>query len=126
MLKRLGHALTVFALLCAIGTHWVLLQSVAWTSMLADNLRTRSLSEAVQRTFDGKHPCPLCKQIAKGRQDEKKGEFPPKLKKLDCSFLFTSIILTTPSDYYEVSVPLTPLDGLTHAPPVPPPIGLLG
>ncbi len=46
MLKRLSHMLAVFALLCAVGTHWVVLQSAAWTTMLTDNLHPRSLSEA--------------------------------------------------------------------------------
>lgn len=36
--------------------------------------RAASLSEALTKTFDGKHPCSLCKAIQKGRADEKKQE----------------------------------------------------
>ena len=36
--------------------------------MLADNLTTHSFGAALQRTFDGKHPCPLCKAIAEGKK----------------------------------------------------------
>lgn len=46
VLKRLVHTLAVLPLLFANGAHWVVLQSVAWTTMLADNLHTRPLSEA--------------------------------------------------------------------------------
>ncbi len=31
-----------------------------------------SLQEAISKTFDGKHPCALCKAIQKGRADEQK------------------------------------------------------
>ncbi len=33
-----------------------------------------SVQEAISKTFDGKHPCPLCKAIQKGRAAEKKGD----------------------------------------------------
>jgi len=126
VLKRLGHALTVFALLCAIGAHWVVLQSVAWTTMLAGNLRTSSLSQAVERTFDGEHPCALCKKIARGKQAEKKSEFNPELKKFEFSFTASAFIFISPSHFYEVRASDAALDTLTLAPPVPPPRRLLG
>ena len=71
------------ALIAATGAHWALLQSVAWTTMLADNLRTHSLSESVARTFDGKYPCPLCKAIAAAKKSEKKSEFTLQTQKLE-------------------------------------------
>ncbi len=85
VLIRLGHALLIAALLAAADTHWLILQSVAWTSMLADNLQTNSLKEAVEITFDGKHPCAICQRIAKGKKSEKKSEFASWVKKLDLS-----------------------------------------
>ena len=126
MLKRLGHALTVFAVLTAIGAHWVVLQSVAWTTMLAENLRTKSVTEAVERTFDGKHPCSLCKQIAKGQQSEKKSEFRPEWKRFEFSHTPITFIFTAPSHYWEMSEPDASPNALSHAPPVPPPKGFLG
>ena len=38
--------------------------------MLTQNLRTGSLEDAVTKTFDGQHPCCLCKQIAAGKKSE--------------------------------------------------------
>src|SRR5229473_1519861 len=99
--KRLGHALTVFAVMAAIGAHWVVLQSVAWTTMLAENLRTASVSEAVGRTFDGKHPCALCKQIANGRQGERKTEFRPEGNKFEFSFTPSVFAFSAPSHFWE-------------------------
>ena len=59
------------ALLTATGGHWALFQTVAWTNMLAENLRTESLGAALANTFDGEHPCAMCKAIKQGRAEEK-------------------------------------------------------
>ena len=69
------------ALACSVGLHWSFLQSFAWTTMLVDNLAIAPLSTAIQRTFDGKHPCALCKAVAEGRQSEKKSDSAFSLKK---------------------------------------------
>ena len=71
------------ALASSIGLHWALLQSVAWTSMLAGNWRATSFTQAVQRTFDGKHPCCLCKAIARGKSSERKADSNFSLKKFE-------------------------------------------
>jgi len=124
--RRIGHVLVLFALLTAIGAHWLVLQSVAWTTMLADNLRTTSLPAAVERTFDGKHPCALCKQIAKGKQTEKKTEFRVEPNKFEFSYSPAAFIFVAPGQCWE----LRPSDASAHlvprAPPVPPPKELLG
>lgn len=92
VLMRLGRFLVVAALVLTTGAQWAALQTVAWTTMLANNLRKQSVSEAVSQTFDGKHPCPLCKAIATGKKSEKKSEavsptmkmeFPPAAEKLN-------------------------------------------
>jgi hypothetical protein len=64
----------VLVLVLSLGLHWALLQTVAWTGMLLTYSRGTSLSEAVTRTFDGRHPCALCKFVQKGRAEEKKQE----------------------------------------------------
>jgi len=72
----------VAALVLTTGAHWAALQTVAWTTMLAANLSSQqSLAEAVSETFDGKHPCPLCKAITAAKKSEKKSELvSPTLK----------------------------------------------
>ena len=39
--------------------------------MLVKNARTCSLAEAVKKTFDGEHPCALCRAINSGHMAEK-------------------------------------------------------
>ena len=123
MFIRLGHILLIAALLAAADTHWILLQSVAWTSMLAGNLQTGSIKKAVELTFDGNHVCTLCMEIAAGKKAQKKAEFPGWLKKLEFSQT------PTPIHFLRVVRPSPlPLNqnlfaSLTHAPPVPPPRG---
>lgn len=57
------HLVVITALAVGTGAHWMVLQSVAWTGMLYDYSRDASLTEAVQKTFDGRHPCNLCLTI---------------------------------------------------------------
>ena len=55
-----------------MGLHWGILQTVAWTGMLIHYCQSGSVSGAVEKTFDGQHPCPLCNAIAKGQQNSSK------------------------------------------------------
>jgi hypothetical protein len=70
-MPRLFKFITVLLLVLTLGLHWTLLQTVAWTGMLISYSRDASLSEAVSKTFDGKHPCKMCKVIKQARAEEK-------------------------------------------------------
>ena len=73
MFHRCGLALAALALFSLAGGQWGVAQSVAWVSMLRDYAKeTGSIAQAVSETFDGEHPCELCKQIAMAKADEKK------------------------------------------------------
>ena len=56
---------------------WVLLQGVAWARMIVDYSRTQPLWQALEDTFDGRHPCPLCKTIRKSREASREREQAP-------------------------------------------------
>lgn len=76
-MRRRSHlacvaVLAAVSLLLASGAHWVLLQGVAWTQMLVDYSRTESVTSAVAKTFDGKHPCRLCDRVVKESNSERK------------------------------------------------------
>lgn len=116
----------IIAVLAATGTHWLVFQSVAWTTMFAENLHTTSLEHAVALTFDGKHPCCLCKEIAKGKQSEKKSDLQVESKKLEYSYTNFEFVFCPPSEFYEVRAVNETAKLLTHTPPVPPPKELLG
>jgi hypothetical protein len=97
--KRLGKIFLVLALAAMLGAHWALLQTVAWTTMLADNLQSNSFQVAAEKTFDGKHPCCLCKAIAAGKQSEKKTEFSLQSQKLEFPPLKENFIPIAPSQF---------------------------
>jgi hypothetical protein len=82
-----------------LGAHWTLFQTVAWTTMLVDNLHSSSFQDAVTKTFDGKHPCCLCKVIAAGKQSEKKTEFSFQSQKLEFLPAKENLVLIAPTQF---------------------------
>ncbi len=122
VLRRIGHLLVVTALLAAVGGHWAMLQSIAWTTMLADNLRDGNMTEAVSKTFDGEHPCPLCKHIAEGKKSEKKSDaLDLKVKKLEFATELKGFVFAAPASFHLLPLFVSTADSQTEAPPVPPP-----
>ena len=93
--------------------------------MLADNLRTHSLSESVTCTFDGKHPCCLCKAIAAAKKSEKKNEFTLELMKLEFPPVPENFVIIAPSQFQLLPQVDSFADSLTEKPPTPPPRGFL-
>jgi hypothetical protein len=71
-LKKAGWLASVFAIFTSCGGHWMALQAVAWGRMLASNVQTDSLAVAVEKTFDGDHPCPMCQKISAARAEERR------------------------------------------------------
>jgi hypothetical protein len=125
VIVRFGKIAVVFALIATLGAHWALLQTVAWTTMLANNLRSQPLSEAVAHTFDGKHPCPLCKAIAAGKKSEKKNEFTAPTPKLEFPPAKENPVLIAPSNFHLLPLANSFSDSLAQEPPTPPPRGCL-
>ena len=121
MLHKIGHVFLVVALLAAIDGHWAVLQTVAWTNMLAENLQTSSVSEAMAKTFDGNHPCCLCKAIKQGKKSEKKTEFPLQLKKMEFISERIHFVFCPPQDFRLVPCIDNFPSGLVREPSVPPP-----
>jgi hypothetical protein len=109
------------ALACSVGLHWSLLQSLAWTTMLVDNLTAAPFAAALQRTFDGKHPCPLCKAVAQGRKSEKQSETLVPLKKLEGLNEAVAVVVSPPAPSLAIRAQDAVFEALPHAPPTPPP-----
>lgn len=85
MFIRGGKWLVVLALVVTTGGHWFLLQSAAWVGMAVSYSQSDSFTTALKKTFDGNHPCNLCKMVKAGKASEKKRD----LQKLDVKFEFT-------------------------------------
>lgn len=52
----------------------MLVQEVAWVRMLVSYTQERGLKRGVIETFDGQHPCKLCKKADEIRQQEQPRE----------------------------------------------------
>jgi hypothetical protein len=121
LLARFARLAMIATLVAMAGAHWALLQSVAWTTMLADNLRRGSVAEAVSRTFDGKHPCPICKAIASGKKTEKKRQFTPSPQKFEFSLGQAVVLPPAPAVFELVAMADNLTEAPTAQPPSPPP-----
>ena len=93
--------------------------------MVVTYSKSGPVTVALAKTFDGQHPCKLCKEIAKGKQTEKKSEFKFELRKLEFPYVPFAFIFRAPSSFWEVRVGEDRADLLTQAPPFPPPRGFL-
>ncbi len=123
MFKRFGKIFLVLALVAMLGAHWALLQSVAWTAMLAGNLQSSSFQAAVEKTFDGKHPCPLCKAIAAGKKSERKTEFSFQAQKLEFPPANENFVLIAPSQFHLLPLENSSAKSFVQKPLLPPPRG---
>ncbi len=121
MTNRVRNVLLILVLLAGTGAHWGALQSVAWTRMLAENLRSSSFADAVSRTFDDQHPCSLCKVIASAKRSEKRMEFPQPLTKLEFPLTTQLLLLVAPTRFQLVSIGSEFVESLSQQPPTPPP-----
>ena len=126
VLVRFAKLVLVLSLSLSFGLHWVLLQSVGWTGMMIRYSENGSLTEALAKTFDGKHPCGICKIVKTGRQSGQQPESQLLKVKIDFfvqtsrQFLFPSPVFAT----WQISLPANSQS--PHSPPAPPPRILVG
>ncbi len=121
MLLRGGKWLTVCALVVLIGGHWFALQSAAWLGMAVNFSKTESVSVALQKTFDGQHPCKLCKIVKAGKASEKKRDLQKLESKVDFQLVAGSCGLFPPRPVRHFTPQSERADFLSLAPPLPPP-----
>jgi len=115
----------VIALCCAIGLHWVALQSVAWATMILDYSKHAPLCQAITQTFDGAHPCSLCHVVSKGKNSEKEQDLQSPAPKIDLICAPLANRITRPFVPFEYATRDCFSFELGHSPPVPPPRSLL-
>ena len=84
-MRRLAHWLLVLALSFSIGLQWAVVQSAAWVGMVITYSQSETLGEALTKTFDGKHPCSLCKVAQSGESSQKKQNTLPGVFKFELS-----------------------------------------
>ena len=124
MIRCVGRIVTILALCCAIGLHWIALQSVAWTTMVIEYSKHAPLCQAITQTFDGAHPCLLCDAVNKGKNSEKKSDFQSSTPKIDMICAPRAISLPPPFVRFEYATSSFHLSPCRSSPPVPPPRSL--
>lgn len=128
VLRRLGLLCAALALFSIAGGHWAVLQSVAWAEMLHDyTQRTDSVVVAVEQTFDGRHPCDLCREIVSAKAKEHrespaapKGKENAKVKALVADSFLRPVGRTVAETRLPCAVPASG-PSRTEQPPTPPP-----
>lgn len=115
-------------LMVSIGAPWAFLQTAAWVSMAVEySVREGSIVSGLSQTFDGNHPCELCKAAAKGAatQPEQESEKrAPTTEKMHLILMVRSITLgRMPGEVQEVE-PSDSAVRRTDVPALPPPRGL--
>jgi hypothetical protein len=125
VLRQIGRIATIGALCCAIGLHWVALQSLAWTTMLIDYSKRAPLCQAIAQTFDGAHPCSLCHVVNKGKNSEKKSDLQSPAPKIDMICASRMAASIRPFIGFEYAMRNFSSSSIRRSPPVPPPRSLL-
>ena len=88
---------------------------------MIQNSKQASFCAAMKRTFDGAHPCDLCKRISKAKGAEKKeaNQYSRVQSDLICVVRqFALLPHFAPVDYFE---PVSSSIGTSQQPPSPPP-----
>jgi hypothetical protein len=126
MFPAVARIALVLVVCLSIGPHWAALQPVAWATMIIEYSQSAPLAKAVADTFDGKHPCDLCKHINHAQHSEKKREAQSTTVKQDLLCVKRAVVLFR--SYTDLSFPLEHLTATveTRSPPVPPPRSALG
>jgi hypothetical protein len=94
--------------------------------MLADHARMENFQTAIAKTFDGKHPCALCRQITQGRQSEKKSDQQSSMKRLEFFNRRFDYIIVAPTVFFLTADPDLTAPAITQTPLVPPPRSFIG
>ncbi|WP_367873157.1 hypothetical protein [Luteolibacter sp. Populi] len=121
--------IAVLGCLHLCGGQWGTLQVVAWSKMLVDYSAQDGIVQGASKTFDGAHPCCMCKAIAEGKKQESKGpeKVPVGAQNLvlkDC-LPGKAVVLPLPVACDVVLVSFPDLDSrgarVGYCPPLPPP-----
>jgi hypothetical protein len=121
VLLKIARAALILALCVSIGAHWVVLQYVAWGTMIVEYSQHVSLAKALAETFDGDHPCHLCKGISAAQHSQKKSDAQPVTMKPDLICATRTIALLPGSTYFLFAALEMSTSERAHSPPTPPP-----
>ena len=120
-MRRLTHLIVLVAFVFSCGGQWAAFQVMAWGNMIREYSEMVPLSQAVEMTFSGQYPCPICKAIAERKSSEQQKDF--ALNKYDKKFplpVVAAVALPKVSDLSYME-PLFVFSSRTESPLTPPP-----
>ena len=126
-MRKTLQILMIFIVVCSSSSHLAVLQAVAWTGMLVENVQSGDdLEDAVAKTFDGEHPCGLCHLVEDATKSggEEKEEAPlPTVQVLDLKLLPLDRVALLPPAPVRLGMEFDDLFSVPRAfvPAVPPP-----
>jgi hypothetical protein len=123
---RFAQILCGVALCQLLGGHWAILQTAAWVGMAFEYCAHDGVQAGLTETFDGTHPCDLCKSIAKNRTAEKNHSTLIELGKINPILQAGAPTLAPPSNFWYRQLIEAHARGVVRSPLVPPPRALLG
>ncbi len=121
MTTPLGKWFVVLAVIFATGTHWFFLQSIAWVGMAVEFSRTEPIAVALEKTFNGQHPCGLCQVVDAGRKAEKKADIQKPETRLDFFCESVAALLDDPAPFIRPVPPHHFWTDFLDSPALPPP-----
>jgi len=79
--RFIGKLLCILAIIQLMGGTSVVMQSIAWTSMLKDRIPEQGIEQAINTTFSGEYPCEKCialalAKAAKNKRDHQESPLP--------------------------------------------------
>lgn len=124
--------LVLGAILHLTGGHWGILQGIAWAKMLVEYSQADGLLEGARKTFDGQHPCCMCKSIATAKERESGKDRPalPGIEKFSLKELRLPELISLRKPRCAAFAPagfMPPAPAgviLGESPPLPPPRGV--
>ena len=126
MKNRLAQILCFAAVFQLLGGHWAILQTAAWVGMIVEYSATDGVRAGLTKTFDGEHPCELCKSIVSHTGTEKKRATQLGFGKLNSISQPNATVLHPPVRFWYRHLGVWSAF-LVYCPPlVPPPRDLIG
>jgi hypothetical protein len=119
--SRITKLIIVLTLTLSLGLHWTFLQSVAWVGMVVTYSRDSSISQAIDKTFDGKHPCKLCQAVQDGKKSERKQDTQNPVSKIELFFAESTSFEVFANNFLPASGSEVRFSTRDDSPPVPPP-----
>ena len=120
----LARRMVVLLTCLSLGMHWAVLQGVAWTGMFLANLNQGTVTEAVEKTFDGEHPCRLCLTVKEGQKQDKDDSKPlaaKSVKKFEAVLVAETRLVAPPAQIRSFPWLVSRFEGRSERPSMPPP-----